>query len=206
MSEGRNWLIQLEAREKEKTGIKNLKVSYNKVFGYSIEVTKSNLNLVPREWIRKQTLTTGERYVTEELKVLEEKILGAEEKLLTLEYNLFLELREKISKQIVRIQSVAGTIAMLDVLCTFATVAEDNNYVCPKVDDSGEINIVNGRHPVIEKMLESGEFIRKRHIYKYRRKQGCHNHWTKHGRKIHIHEAGGTYCSYGTNRLFCSCN
>ena len=155
----KKWLVELEAREREATGIKNLRVSYNKVFGYYIEVTKSYLNLVPDSYMRKQTLSTGERYITEELKKLEEEILGAEEKLVDLEYNLFLEVRTKIAMQIERIQKSATIVATLDVLTSFATVAEDMNYTMPIVDEGPEIEIKNGRHPVIEKMLPRGSFI-----------------------------------------------
>ena len=156
---GKKWLVELEAKEREKTGIKNLRISYNKVFGYYIEVTKSYLNLVPENYTRKQTLSTGERYITEELKKLEEDILGAEEKLVELEYNLFLEVRNKIAEQIDRIQKSANIIATLDVLTSFATVAEDMNYTMPEVNNGAEIVINNGRHPVIEKMLPRGSFI-----------------------------------------------
>ena len=156
---GKKWLVELEAREREITGIKNLKVSYNKVFGYYIEVTKSYLNLVPEGYIRKQTLSTGERYITEELKKLEDEVLGAEEKLVELEYNLFVDIRNKIASQIDRIQKSATIISTLDVLTSFATVAEDMNYIMPEVDEGAEIKINNGRHPVIEKMLPRGNFI-----------------------------------------------
>lgn len=156
---GKKWLVELEAKEREKTGIKNLRISYNKVFGYYIEVTKSYLNLVPENYTRKQTLSTGERYITEELKKLEEDILGAEEKLVELEYNLFIEVRNKIALQIDRIQKSANIIATLDVLTAFATIAEDMNYTMPEVNDGAEIIINNGRHPVIEKMLPRGNFI-----------------------------------------------
>jgi len=156
---GKKWLVELEAKEREKTGIKNLRISYNKVFGYYIEVTKSYLNLVPENYTRKQTLSTGERYITEELKKLEEDILGAEEKLVELEYNLFIEVRNKIAEQIDRIQKSATIIATLDVLTAFATVAEDMNYTMPEVNNGAEIIINNGRHPVIEKMLPRGNFI-----------------------------------------------
>ena len=157
--EGKNWIIQLEAKEKELTGIKNLKVGYTKVFGYYLEVTRSYMNLVPDRYIRKQTLTNCERFITEELKDLEEKILGAEEKIISLEYEIFIQIREKIEKQIERIQKSANIISSLDVLTSYATVAEDFSYVCPIVDKSGEIDIKDGRHPVIEKMLPSGSFV-----------------------------------------------
>ena len=156
---GKQWLVELEARERNATGIKNLRVSYNKVFGYYIEVTKSYLNLVPDSYMRKQTLSTGERYITEELKKLEEEILGAEEKLIDLEYKLFLEVRTKIAMQIERIQKSATVVATLDVLTSFATVAEDMNYTMPEINEGPEIEIKNGRHPVIEKMLPRGSFI-----------------------------------------------
>jgi len=158
-TDGKKWIVELEAREKEATGIKNLKVGFNKVFGYYLEVTKSYLAQVPDTYIRKQTLTGGERYITEELKELEEKTLGAQEKLIDLEYKVFQEIRAQISSQIQRIQKTANIVSILDVLASFATVALDLNYVMPIVDNSGEINIKDGRHPVIEKMLPSGSFI-----------------------------------------------
>ena len=158
-TEGKNWIIQLEADEREKTGIKNLKVGFNKVFGYFIEVTKSNLDQVPERYIRKQTLTNAERYITEELKNLENQILGAEEKVVILEYDLFTKIREEIAKNIVRLQKTATMVSTLDVLASFAQVAEDMNYCMPQVDNSGVIDIKGGRHPVIEKMLGAGEFV-----------------------------------------------
>ena len=158
-TEGKNWIIQLEAEEREKTGIKNLKVGFNKVFGYFIEVTKSNLDQVPERYVRKQTLTNAERYITEELKNLENQILGAEEKVVSLEYDLFTKIREDIAKNVVRLQKTATLVSTLDVLASFAQVAEDMNYCMPKVDNSGVIDIKGGRHPVIEKMLGAGEFV-----------------------------------------------
>ena len=158
-TEGKKWLINIEAEEKQKTGIKNLKISYNKVFGYYLEVTKSYLDLVPDYYIRRQTLTNCERYVTTELKEIEEKIVGAQDKMFKLEYNLFLEVRNEISANITRIQKAANIISILDVLCSFAKIAEDYNYVKPIVDNEGEINIKEGRHPVVEKMMNYGEFI-----------------------------------------------
>ena len=158
-TEGKTWLVELEAREKQETGIKNLKVGYNKIFGYYIEVSKSNVGLVPDRYIRKQTLTTGERYITEELKELESKILGAQEKVVGLEYEIFIDIRNKISNQIERIQQTANIIATLDVLTSFAEVSADQNYTMPIVDESGEMDIKEGRHPVIEKMLAKNEFV-----------------------------------------------
>ena len=158
-TEGKTWIVNLEAKEREETGIKGLKVGFNKVFGYFIEVTKSNLSMVPDRYIRKQTLTNCERYVTEELKNLENQILGAEEKVINLEYKAFTEIREKIEHQIQRIQKTSAIVATLDVLVSFATIAEDMNYVKPEVDESGIIDIKDGRHPVIEKMCSAGEFV-----------------------------------------------
>ena len=158
-TDGKNWIVQLEAEERKKTGIKGLRVGFNKVFGYYIEVTKSNISLVPDRYIRKQTLTNGERYITEELKNLENQILGAEEKVVNLEYNIFVEVRDQIEKQVERLQKSANIIATLDCLCSFATVADDMNYVRPQVDNSGVIDIQDGRHPVIEKILPSGSFV-----------------------------------------------
>ena len=158
-TEGKNWIIQLEAEEKEKTGIKNLKIGFNKVFGYFIEVTKSYLDQVPDRFIRKQTLTNAERYITEDLKNLENQILGAEEKVINLEYNAFVEIREEISKNVTRLQTTSEVISNLDVLTSFAQVAEDFNYCMPVVDSSGTIDIKNGRHPVIEKILGEGVFV-----------------------------------------------
>ena len=158
-TEGKKWLVELENKEKEQTGIKNLKIGYNKVFGYFIEVTKSNISMVPERYIRKQTLTNAERYITEELKQLENQILGAEEKVITLEYNAFTEVRERIEKQIQRLQKTAMLISVLDVISSFATVAEDMGYVKPIVDNEGIIDIKEGRHPVIEKMISTSNFV-----------------------------------------------
>ena len=156
---GKSWVLELEAKEREQTGIKGLKVGFNKVFGYFIEVTKSNLSMVPDRYIRKQTLANCERFITEDLKKVENEILGAEEKVINLEYNAFCDIRDKIEEQISRVQKTANVIAILDVLNSFATVADDMNYVMPIVDNSGAIDIKNGRHPVIEKILPSGSFV-----------------------------------------------
>ena len=156
---GKSWLMKLEADEKEKTGIKSLKVGFNKVFGYYIEVTNSYKNMVPDNYIRKQTLTNGERYITEELKIKENQILGAEEKVIKLELEAFRTIREEISRNIKRLQRTAEAISTLDVLSSFAKVAEDMNYCKPIINKEGIIDIKDGRHPVIEKMLGAGEFI-----------------------------------------------
>ena len=158
-TDGKKWLMELEAREKEATGIKSLKVGFNKVFGYYIEVTNTYKNMVPDSYIRKQTLTNGERYITEELKNLENQILGAEEKVIKLELEAFDKIRKEIASNVKRLQKSAEIISTLDVITSFAQVAEDMNYCMPEVTDSGVIDIREGRHPVIEKMLPQGEFI-----------------------------------------------
>ena len=158
-TDGKNWIVALEAKEKERTGIRNLKVGYTKVFGYYIEITKSFLKQVPAHYIRKQTLTGAERFVTEELKEIENKVLGSEEKVITLEYEEFTKIRNEIAKNIERLQNSANAISNIDVLTSFATVAENNNYVCPNVNEDDVIDIKDGRHPVIEKMINSGEFV-----------------------------------------------
>lgn len=158
-TDGKSWLMRLEADEKEKTGIKSLKIGFNKVFGYYIEVTNLYKNQVPDNYIRKQTLTNGERYITEELKQIENQILGAEEKVIKLELEAFTEIRQILAKNIKRLQKTAENIASLDVLVSFSQVAEDMNYCKPIIDKEGIIDIKEGRHPVIEKMLSAGDFI-----------------------------------------------
>lgn len=158
-TEGKTWLAELETKEREKTGIRNLKIKYNKVFGYYLEVTNSYKNLVPDYFTRKQTLANAERYITPELKELEDMILGAEDKLVTLEYELFCEVRERIGQEVVRILRTAKAVAGLDVFASLAVVAEQNNYCRPKVSESGVIDIKNGRHPVVEKMIVNDMFI-----------------------------------------------
>lgn len=158
-TDGKKWLTELEVREKERTGIKSLKIKYNRVFGYSLEVTNSFKELVPENYIRKQTLTNAERYITQELKDLEDLILGAEDKLYALEYELFCEVRDKVGAEVVRIQKTAKAVAALDVFASLALVAQRNNYVRPKINESGVLDIKNGRHPVVEQMIEHDMFI-----------------------------------------------
>ncbi|WP_090172589.1 DNA mismatch repair protein MutS [Eubacterium oxidoreducens] len=158
-NEGTSWLAGLEEKEREKTGIKNLKIKFNKVFGYYLEVTNSYKDLVPEYYMRKQTLTNAERYITPELKEMEDTILGAQDRLVGLEYDLFCEIRSSIAKEVVRIQQTAKAIALLDVLCSLAQVAEQNNYCRPVVNEKGKIEITKGRHPVVEKMISNDLFI-----------------------------------------------
>lgn len=158
-TDGKSWLAQIESTEREKTGIKNLRIKYNKVFGYYLEVTNSYKDLVPDYYTRKQTLTNAERYITPELKELEETILGAEDKLVQLEYELFRELREKITGEVTRIQKTAKAVAGLDVLISLAKVADSNHYCRPKLNENGLIDIRDGRHPVVEKMISNDMFI-----------------------------------------------
>lgn len=157
--EGKNWLASLEAKEREKTGINNLKIGYNKVAGYFIEVTKANTSKVPDYFIRKQTLTNSERYFTDELKSMEDKILGAEEKALQMEYEIFVKIRESIKKEIQRLQYVSKLVSTIDVLLSFAKIAIKNNYIKPNLNTKGIINIKEGRHPVVEKMIDNNLFV-----------------------------------------------
>jgi len=157
--DGSQWLIDFESREKKRTGIKYLKVGYNKVFGYYIEVTRPNLHLVPPEYVRKQTLVNTERFISDDLKQYEEKILGARERLFALEQQVFIEVRDRLSQHLERIQQSAADIARLDVLVSLAEVAYLNNYQRPLVDDSKLIEIKAGRHPVVEKSLKDARFI-----------------------------------------------
>lgn len=159
MGEGESWIVKIEQSERELTGIKSLKVGYNRVFGYYIEVTKSFLDQVPDRYIRKQTLTNCERYITEELKEMEARVLGAKDKVVALEYELFQKIREFISDNVTRIQKTASALARLDVFASLAEVAKKRNYVCPQVDYSDKIQIVDGRHPIVESVCQSGMFV-----------------------------------------------
>ncbi|NLL30729.1 MAG: DNA mismatch repair protein MutS, partial [Clostridiales bacterium] len=157
---GKEWIAALENREREFTGIKSLKVGYNKVFGYYIEISKANYDAIPEgRYIRKQTLANAERFITQELKEMEDKILGAEEKLVTLEYDLFVEVRDSIEKEIPRLKQSARIIGALDALSTLALVAVENDYVKPNINEEGIIEINEGRHPVVEKVIGKGEFV-----------------------------------------------
>lgn len=158
-SGGKGKIAAIEQTEREKTGISKLKIGYNRVFGYYIEVSKSNIDAVPDYYIRKQTLANGERYITEELKQLESTVLGAQERLTSLEYDVFVSVRDQIAEQVHRVQKTAQSVAALDVLCALAEAACDNNYTCPVVDFSDRIEIHDGRHPVVEKMLADSLFI-----------------------------------------------
>ena len=158
-TEGKTWLAEVEEEEREKTGIKNLRIKYNKVFGYYLEVTNSYKDLVPDYYMRKQTLTNAERYITPKLKELEDMILGAEDKLYAIEYELYCEVRERIAAEVIRIQKTAKAIAQIDVFASLAYVAERNNFVKPNINEKGVIDIKNGRHPVVEKMIPNEMFI-----------------------------------------------
>lgn len=158
-TDGKKWLGELEEKERENTGIKNLKIKYNKVFGYYFEVTNSFLSMVPSYFVRKQTLSNAERFTTDELKNLENIILGAQDKLNVLEYEIFVEIRESVAKEVLRIKKTAKIIASLDVLLSLASVAEENNYIRPQINTKGNLSIKDGRHPVVEKMLKNSGFI-----------------------------------------------
>lgn len=156
---GKTWLADIEKQEREETGIKNLKIKHNKVFGYYLEVTNSYKNLVPPHYVRRQTLANAERYITPKLKELEDMILGAEDKLVVLEYDYFCEIRSTIADQVIRIQKTAKAVAVLDVLVSLAVVAEENHYCRPQLNEEGRIDIREGRHPVVEKMISHEMFI-----------------------------------------------
>lgn len=158
-TEGKNWLAELEAKERERTGIKTLRVRYNKVFGYYIEVTNSFKDMVPDDYTRKQTLTNAERFITQELKELEDLILGAEDKLAALEYELFCDVRDRVASQVERIQKTARAVALLDVIASLSFVAERQNYVKPQINERGILDIKNGRHPVVEQMIPNDMFV-----------------------------------------------
>lgn len=158
-TEGKTWLAELETKERDKTGIKNLKIKFNKVFGYYFEVTNSFKDMVPDYFIRKQTLANAERYTTNELKELEDIIMGAEDKLFSLEYNLFCEVRDTIAVEVLRIQKAAKAIAGIDVFASLSVAATRNNYVKPSINEKGVIHIKNGRHPVVELMLKEDLFV-----------------------------------------------
>ena len=158
-SDGKDWLAKLENEEREKTGIKNLRIKYNKVFGYYLEVTNSYKSMVPDYYTRKQTLANAERYITPELKELEDMILGAEDKLYALEYELYCGVRDQIASQVERIQRTAKAVARLDAVASLALVAERNGYVRPNINEKGVIDIKDGRHPVVERMIPNGTFI-----------------------------------------------
>ena len=157
---GKKWISKLENTEREVTGIKSLKVGYNRVFGYFLEITKSNLSMVPEgRYIRKQTLSNAERYITPELKEMENKILGAEEKLVNLEYSIIIEIRDNVEKQVSRLQKTATVLATLDCIASLSTVALENNYCKPEINDVDKLYIKEGRHPVVEKMIPEGSFV-----------------------------------------------
>ena len=158
-TDGKNWLAKLEEEDRERTGIKNLKIKYNKVFGYYFEVTNSYKDLVPEDYVRKQTLVNAERYMTPKLKELEDTILNAEDKLNTLEYDVFCKVRDDIAKELERIQKTAKAIARLDVFASLSVVAEQNHYVRPSLNEKGIIDIKDGRHPVVEKMIDHDMFV-----------------------------------------------
>ena len=157
--DGKQWLAELEEQDRERTGIRNLRIKYNKVFGYYFEVTNSYKNMVPEDYIRKQTLANAERYTTPRLKELEDTILNAEDKLTTLEYDLFCRIRDSIAVELERIQSTAKAVAKLDVYASLSLVSERNRYVRPKLNEKGVIDIKDGRHPVVEQMITGDMFI-----------------------------------------------
>ncbi|MGI6084891.1 MAG: DNA mismatch repair protein MutS [Acetivibrionales bacterium] len=158
-TEGKTWISELEARERERTGIKSLKIRYNDNFGYYIEVTKANIGLVPDDYVRKQTLVNCERYTMDKLKSMEDTILGAESKVVQREYELFCEIRDRVFQNVKRLKTTSDCVSILDTICSFADVADRNDYVRPDIYEGGNIEIKNGRHPVVEKVLNSNQFV-----------------------------------------------
>ena len=191
--------------EREKTGIKNLKIKYNKVFGYYLEVTNSFKDLVPDYYTRKQTLANAERYIIPELKELEDTILGAEDKLYSLEYELYSDIRSRVAKDVVRVQKTAKVIAQIDTLASLALVAEQNNYVRPKINEKGVIDIKDGRHPVVEKMIPNDMFISNDTYLNDEKRPDRNYNRTEHGRKVYLHAPDSPDCSDGSDWFFCSC-
>ena len=189
----RQYIAQIELRERARTGIQSLKVRFNNVFGYYIEISKANLHLAPADYERKQTLVNAERFTTPELKELESKVLDAEDKMLTLEREIFQELRLFAAEHAARIRQTAAAIAELDVTCALAQVAAENRYVRPSFSDSGEMRIVAGRHPVIEKLAEKEalRFIPERSLLRFRAAVHRGDHGPEHGRQIDLSAAGG---------------
>ena len=188
-----------------KSRIKNLKIKYNKVFGYYLEVTNSYKEMVPEYYTRKQTLANAERYITPELKELEDMILGAEDKLYALEYELYSEVRDLIASQIERIQKTAKAVAALDAFASLALVAERNNYVRPKINEKGVIDIKEGRHPVVERMIPNEMFISNDTYLDDKKHRISIITPTEYGRKIDVYASNGAHCSYGADRLVCTC-
>ena len=202
---GKGVIPEMEAREKEKTGIRTLKIGYNKVFGYYIEVSNSFKDQVPDTYIRKQTLVNGERFITQELKDLEHEILTASERVVALEYQLFTALREEISAAAVRIQKTAAAVAELDALVSFAAVAVRNNYCRPDVDESGVIEIQEGRHPVVERVLKDSLFVPNHTFMGEKEEAGGHHHRPQHGGQVHLYAPGGADCADGPDGVFRPC-
>ena len=202
---GKNWIVNIESRERERTSIKSLKIGFNKVFGYYIDVTRANSHLVPEDYERKQTLANSERYITPELKEIEEKVLGAEEKIVGLEYKLFTELREQILDHVSRIQKTAKAIAALDVLQSFALVSSRNGYVSPLVLDDGEIHIREGRHPVVERIASNELFVPNSTHLDDEENQFYIITGPNMAGKSHLSASSCTDYPYGSNWLLRSC-
>ena len=204
LKSGKGVIAEMEAKEKEKTGIRTLKIGYNKVFGYYIEVSNSFRELVPDTYIRKQTLVNGERFITQELKDLEHEILTASERVVALEYELFSQLRQQVAAAAPRIQAAAAAVAEVDALCSFAAVAVHNNYCRPEVDESGVIEIREGRHPVVEQVLRDTLFVPNDTFMGEKEEPGGHHHRPQHGRQIHLHAPGGAHRPHGADGQLCS--
>ena len=200
MREGKDWIAKLQQDEITRTGIQSLKVRFNSVFGYYIEVTKANLDKVPAQYIRKQTIANGERFITPELKEMEGKILGAEERGVKLEYELFQRVREAVLGRLAEIQQTAAALARLDVLGAFAETARLYNYCRPQIGDDGVLFIREGRHPVLEQSLSEERFVPNDTRLDARDADRAH-HRAEHGGQEHLHPAGGAAGAAGADGL-----
>ena len=202
--EGKDWIARLQQQEIERTGIPSLKVRFNSVFGYYIEITKANLDKVPPDYVRKQTVANGERYITPELKEMEGKILGAEERALKVEYELFLEVRGAVVAQLEPIQKTARALAQLDVLAAFAETARMYRYCRPEVKDEGVLRVREGRHPVLEQVPGGGAFCAQRCRTGLAQPADRADHRPEHGGQEHVFAAGRPVGVAGAHGLVCA--
>ena len=204
INHGAELVADLETRTKEQTGIKNMKVRYNKVFGYYIEVAKSQIGLVPQDWVRKQTTVNAERYISQELKELEHTILSAQDQVTALEYQLFCELKDTVCAHVAQVQSSAAAVAQVDVLTSFAAVAAANGYCMPLVDNSSVLQITEGRHPVVEKVLKGTPLRSPNDTHMDSGDDLCAIITRpQHGGQVHLHAAGGSHRPHGPDGLLC---
>ena len=205
VGQGKDWIVAMQEEERKRSGIQSLKIGFNQVFGYYIDVTNPNLNMVPEHYIRKQTLRNSERFITPELKEQEAKVLNAEDRIGTLEYELFSQIREDVSKYTEVIQKIAAALAITDVLANFAYIASKYNYVKPTVAAVDEIVIRDGRHPVVEQLFTQEGFVPNDTILNCDDEQLHIITGTEHERQEHVSASDGTHRFDGTDWVFCAC-